>query len=105
MRSQAKRLTIAALPTDLLVTGTLRDAAVQPEIVELGIRGGIAAALDFASTPLAICRRSNSASWTIRAATIRCGALRAGGVAGRARASLWQYAGHAASLRRVCTKN
>lgn len=37
VRSQAKRLTIAALPTDLLVTGTLRDPVVQREIVELGI--------------------------------------------------------------------
>ncbi len=54
VRSQAKRLTIAALPTDLLVTGTLRDPVVQPEIVELGIRGGIAAALGFVSVPLAI---------------------------------------------------
>ncbi|MEO3475265.1 AsmA family protein [Roseomonas sp. CAU 1739] len=54
VRSQAKRLTVAALPTDLLVTGTLRDPVVQPEIVELGIRGGIAAALGFVSVPLAI---------------------------------------------------
>ena len=54
VRSQAKRLTVAALPTDLLVTGTLRDPSVQPEIVELGIRGGIAAALGFTAAPLAI---------------------------------------------------
>ena len=54
VRSQPKHLTIAALPTDLLVTGTLRDPVITPEIVELGIRGGIAAALGFASVPLAI---------------------------------------------------
>jgi len=54
VRSQAKHLTIAALPTDLLVTGTLRDPSIQPEIVELGVRGGIAAALGFVSVPLAI---------------------------------------------------
>lgn len=54
VRSQPKRLTIAALPTDLLVTGTLKDPVITPEIVELGIRGGIAAALGFASVPLAI---------------------------------------------------
>lgn len=54
VRSQSKRFTVAALPTDLLVTGTLRDPSVQPEVIELGIRGGIAAALGFASAPLAI---------------------------------------------------
>lgn len=54
VRSQSKHLTVAALPTDLLVTGTLRDPSVQPEIVELGIRGGIAAALGFTAAPLAI---------------------------------------------------
>ncbi|MBR0669732.1 AsmA family protein [Neoroseomonas soli] len=54
VRSRPKRLTIAALPTDLLVTGTLKDPMITPEIVELGIRGGIAAALGFASVPLAI---------------------------------------------------
>lgn len=54
VRSQAKRFTVAALPTDLLVTGTLRNPTVVPEVVELGIRGGIAAALGFAAAPLAI---------------------------------------------------
>lgn len=83
-----RRLTIAALPTDLLVIGTLRDPAVQPKIVEPGIRGGIAAARGFVSTPLTICRRSNSVSATIRTATIRCGGRRAGGVVGRPRESL-----------------
>ena len=54
LRSESKRFTIAALPTSLIITGTLADPTVTPEIVELGIRGGIAAGLGIVAGPLAI---------------------------------------------------
>lgn len=54
LRSEAKHFTIAALPTSLIVTGSLSNPVVTPEVVELGIRGGIAAALGLAAGPLAV---------------------------------------------------
>ena len=54
VRSEAKRFTVGALPTALLVTGTFASPSVTPEIIELGVRGGLAAALGFAALPLAL---------------------------------------------------
>ncbi|HEY4253629.1 MAG TPA: AsmA family protein [Roseomonas sp.] len=54
IRSEAKHLSIAALPTSIMVTGSFGEPSVMPEVVELGVRGGLAAALGLAAGPLAI---------------------------------------------------
>lgn len=54
IRSEAKRFTIAALPTSIMVTGRFSDPSVMPEVVELGLRGGLAAVLGLVAVPLAI---------------------------------------------------
>ncbi|MDB5381154.1 MAG: AsmA family protein [Rhodospirillales bacterium] len=54
LRSESKRPTIGALPTSLVLSGTFSDPAITPEVVELGVRGGLAVALGFAALPLAI---------------------------------------------------
>ncbi|MES2710074.1 MAG: AsmA family protein [Pseudomonadota bacterium] len=54
LRSESKRFTIGALPTALLLTGTFANPSVTPEVVELGVRGGLAVGLGFAALPLAI---------------------------------------------------
>ncbi len=54
VRSESKHFTVGALPTALLVTGTFKNPSVMPEVVELGIRGGIAAGLGAVAGPLAI---------------------------------------------------
>ncbi|MBR0645124.1 AsmA family protein [Roseomonas hellenica] len=54
IRSAAKRFTIAALPTGVLITGRFGNPSVTPEVLELGVRGGLAAALGLAAGPLAI---------------------------------------------------
>jgi len=54
LRSESKRPTIGALPTSLRLTGSFSDPAINPEIVELGVRGGLAVALGFAALPLAL---------------------------------------------------
>ncbi len=54
LRSESKRFTIAALPTSLLVTGSFGNPVVTPEVVELGVRGGIALGLGLVAGPLAI---------------------------------------------------
>ncbi|WP_424810914.1 AsmA family protein [Roseococcus sp. YIM B11640] len=52
--TDSKSMTIAALPTSFHIAGTFADASVTPDVVELGIRGGLAAALGFVAVPLAI---------------------------------------------------
>ena len=54
LHTDSKGLTIAALPTSINITGSFADPSVAPDITELGIRGGIAAALGFVAVPLAI---------------------------------------------------
>jgi len=54
LRTQAKHLTIAALPTAILIRGTFADPSVAPEVVELGVRGGLAVALGIVALPLAL---------------------------------------------------
>lgn len=54
LHTDSKGLTIAALPTTINVTGSFADPSVTPDFTELGIRGGIAAALGFVAVPLAI---------------------------------------------------
>ncbi|PZW48006.1 hypothetical protein C8P66_1069 [Humitalea rosea] len=54
LRTEAKHLTIAALPTSILIRGSFANPSVAPEIVELGVRGGIAAALGIVALPLAL---------------------------------------------------
>lgn len=54
LHPESKSLTIAALPTSINVTGSFADPSVTPDFTELGIRGGIAAALGFVAVPLAI---------------------------------------------------
>lgn len=54
LRTQAKRFTVASLPTTILVGGTFEDPSVQPEVGELALRGGIAVALGFVALPLAL---------------------------------------------------
>ncbi len=54
LRTRAKRFTVAALPTTILVGGTFEDPSVQPEVGELALRGGIAVALGFVALPLAL---------------------------------------------------
>ncbi|MBR0655079.1 AsmA family protein [Plastoroseomonas arctica] len=54
LRSESKRPTVGALPTALLLTGSFSDPSIAPEVVELGVRGGLAVALGFAALPLAL---------------------------------------------------
>jgi hypothetical protein len=54
LRSEAKRFTIAALPTSIAISGPFSGPSIQPDYTELGIRGGLAAALGFVALPLAI---------------------------------------------------
>lgn len=54
LRTETKRFTVGALPTTILVGGTFEDATVWPEVVELGVRSGIAVALGLVALPLAI---------------------------------------------------
>lgn len=54
LRSDSKSLTIAALPSSINVTGSFANPSVAPDVTELGIRGGLAAALGFVAVPLAI---------------------------------------------------
>jgi uncharacterized protein involved in outer membrane biogenesis len=53
LRTESKRLTFGAVPTPLLVGGTLREPRVVPEPSELIARGGIAGALAAIAPPLA----------------------------------------------------
>ncbi|TCH98762.1 AsmA family protein [Roseococcus sp. SYP-B2431] len=54
LNTDSKSLTIAALPTSFHITGSFADPSVAPDLTELGIRGGLAAALGFVAVPLAI---------------------------------------------------
>jgi uncharacterized protein involved in outer membrane biogenesis len=54
LHTDSKSITIAALPTSINITGSFADPSVAPDFTELGIRGGIAAALGFVAVPLAI---------------------------------------------------
>ncbi|MDB5378776.1 MAG: AsmA family protein, partial [Rubritepida sp.] len=54
LHTDSKGITIAALPTSINITGSFADPSITPDITELGIRGGLAAALGFVAVPLAI---------------------------------------------------
>jgi uncharacterized protein involved in outer membrane biogenesis len=54
LNTESKSLTIATLPTTIDITGPFASPSVAPDFTELGIRGGLAAALGFVAVPLAI---------------------------------------------------
>lgn len=54
LHTDSKSVTIAALPTSFNITGSFANPSVAPDVTELGIRGGLAAALGFVAVPLAI---------------------------------------------------
>jgi uncharacterized protein involved in outer membrane biogenesis len=54
LHTDSKGITIAALPTSINITGSFADPSIAPDVTELGIRGGLAAALGFVAVPLAI---------------------------------------------------
>ncbi|WP_431281479.1 AsmA family protein [Humitalea sp. 24SJ18S-53] len=54
LRTDGKRFSVGSLQTTMLVGGTFEAPSIQPEVLELGIRGGIAVALGFVALPLAL---------------------------------------------------
>lgn len=54
LRTEAKQLSIASLPTSIGITGPLKDPGIMPDLGELAARGGAAVGLGLLFPPLAL---------------------------------------------------
>ncbi len=54
LHTRATHMTIGSLPAPIDISGTLKHPSIQPDYVDLGIRGGIAAGLGLVFAPLAL---------------------------------------------------
>ncbi|GAA0591958.1 AsmA family protein [Craurococcus roseus] len=54
LRTDAKRPTVASLPTPIRIEGTLKDPSIQPELAEAAARAGAAVGLGLLFPPLAL---------------------------------------------------